>query len=411
MRNDLPDTKNEDRDETGQAGEPGHPASMETEDFEPAKHQGGRGTNDTSDESSGTQRVNGRRGVFPSSGRGRAFVVGVVALVLVLGGGTAGWQLSGLPENAAFAYGDRVVSQDELDARVQSLRALYGVEPPADASKLDGFRRDVAKSVAVSMILDRAGEDRKIVVSDKQARDVLDRYVAGQFGEGGRDEFVRALGNVGTSERAVLDEIKRQIAVGRLMDQVIGEVSISDDDLRREFDNRKQHLGVPERRVVRNLVVGSEQEGNGVLEELKAGTPIETVAAARSLDASSKKAGGMLGELTRDQLEGPVADAAFAAPQGGVYGPVPGRFGWNVGRIDQVLHPVPPEFAQVRDSLRQTLQTERSLQRWREWLSEQIRSADVEYAPNYQPANPYAAPDANTSGKPGSAPGTGAQPR
>jgi peptidyl-prolyl cis-trans isomerase C len=335
----------------------------------------------------------------PKSRKGRFIAVATIAVVLAVAAGTLAWtKLTSLPEDAAFAYGDKVVTKEQLNGRVESLRALYGVTPPADPAKRSSFQRDIAKSVAVSMILDHAGSQRNIVVSDKQARDVLDRFINSQFGEGGRDAFVRALGNVGTSERDVLGEIKRQLTVSRLMNQVTRGVTVSDQELRTAYEQRRNRLGTPEKRAISNVVVGSQQEANQVLGEIGSGAPIAALAARHSLDGSTRKTGGSLGELTRGQLEKTVGDEAFTAPAGGTYGPVRGKFGWNVGKVDRVVPAVPPRFDTIKESLRQTLKAEKALQRWRSWLGEQIRSAQVEYAPAYRPADPQAPPSAGLTG-------------
>lgn len=333
-----------------------------------------------------------RRLSLPGSRRGKVLLAAALALVLGVGiGGLVWMRVTSLPDDAAFAYGDRIVTIAELDARVDTLRALYGVQPPTDQAQLDTFRRDAAKSVAVSMVLDRAAADRDIVIADKQARDVLDRFVVTQFA-GDRDAFVRTLGNVGTSERAVVEEMQRQLAVGRLMKEVVGEVSIDDERLRTAFEERREQLGTPERRVLRNVVVASEQDARAVLDLLRVGTPVEEVAAQHSLDGSTKQSGGMLGAVARQQLEAAVGEAAFAVPGGQLYGPVQGQHGWNVGRVDQIQPMVPAEFETVREPLRQTLQAEEALERWRRWLGDQITGAEVRYADAYRPVDPNAAP-------------------
>lgn len=339
------------------------------------------------------------RFAVPSTRLGK--IGAALAVVALLAAGLFGWKYAtGLPDDAAFAIGDEVVTRADLDHRAQALRALYGVERPQDPGKLDAFRRDLAKSVAVSMILDQEAEQRGIVIADRKARDVLDRYIAGQFGDGGREAFVRSLANVGTSEPAVLEEIKRQLAVGRLMDEVVGQVSVGDDALRSEFGRRKAELETPERRVVRNIVVGARQEALDVLRALRSGAAIEQLAAQRSLDASTRNSGGSLGEMRRDQLEPGVSDAVFAAAEGAYYGPVQGRFGWNVGRVDRVLAVEPARFDAVKHPLRETLIGEETLRRWRDWLGEVIRAADVEYAPEYRPKDPDSPPTASNPATP-----------
>lgn len=343
--------------------------------------------------------------------RHRVAVAIVATITLVAGVLALVWQpWAGLPEGAAFAIGDRAVSEDELDERVETLRALYGVEPPEAPAKLDAFRRDSAKSVAVSMLLDQLASEQRIAISEKQARDVLDRFIANRYADGGRAAFVKALGEAGTSERQVLAEIKRQLAVGRLMDKTSAEEQISEDELRAEFDKRKDELGTPERRKLRNIVVKSKAEARALLDALRSGGSFATLAAKHSIDGSTRKSGGRLGTLSVRELEPKVAKAAFSAKQGELYGPVKGKFGWNVGRVDAIKPTVPADFEQVRDKFRTMLRTERAFERWRSWLGQRIRDADIVYADRYRPADPDAPPSSDISGTAGD-PRAGTGPR
>lgn len=343
---------------------------------------------------------------LPRTTHGRIIAI-VLTVALVAAAGAAVWlRVTALPADAAFRLDGDVVTVDQLDQRIDTLRALYGVEQPQEPDRIDAFRRDVAKSVALSDILDKAAADRQIVVADKQVSDTLDRYVEQQFGAGGRDTFVRALGNVGTSEAAVRDEIRRQLTVNQLMQQVVGVVTVSDQDVRAAYDQRRNSLGTPEKRSIRNIVVTSEQAARSALDQIRSGTPIEQVAATRSLDASTKDKGGALGDVARTDLEQPVADGAFEVAAGGLYGPVKGTHGWNIGRVDGVTPFVPATFDQVEGGLKQVLQAERSLAIWKDWLSRQITDADVEYADVYRPADPDAVPSPQDPATPqvGSAP-------
>jgi len=61
--------------------------------------------------------------------------------------------------------------------------------------------------------------------------------------------------------------------------------------------------------------------------------------------------------------------------------------------VDRVVKAVPATFVQVRDALRETVIAERSLEAWREWLSDVIADHDVTYADAYRPDDPDAVPD------------------
>lgn len=333
---------------------------------------------------------------LPGGKRLRTVLAALLALLLVGGAGGYFWaQANTLPEGVAFRIGDRDVSVDELNQRVDTLRALYGVQPPEKGEKLERFRRDAAKSQAVSMVLDEAARERNIAIAGKSARDVLSRYIAQQVGEGpdAHEKFVRILGNAGTSEQDVLDEIKRQLALSRLYDQVTkGGGKVSDAQLREAFGKRRAQLGKPERRELSNIVVRTKQDAEQVLSDLKAGRDFRSVAGQRSLDGSTRDSGGDLGQVRQDQLEGGYGKAAFSAEPGSVFGPVKNKFGWNVGKVRRVLAPVPAEFAQVKGKLKDTLRVEKATRAWRAWLGERIKSAEVEYADRYRPANPTAPP-------------------
>lgn len=349
---------------------------------------------DVPDDDTAAQRVSWQDRLL---GRGTRRIVSIVVVAVVLLGAVgslAWWRLTALPDGAALEADGVVVSSAELDHRVQMLRALYGVEPPTDPPAHDGFLRDAAKSVALSTVLDKAAADRQIVIADKEADDVLNRFVVQAYGPGGRDAFVRALGTAGTSEPAVLDEIKRQLAVSRLTDTVVGDVTVPDDELRALFDQRRNELATPEKRALRHVVVGSERDARSVLDALRAGTPFEALAAEQSLDASTKGNGGALGAASKDQLDPAFADAAFAGKAGAPFGPVQTENGWHVGRVDSVTAPVPAQFDQVKEPFREKVQAERATERWRSWLAGTLHDAGVRYADQYRPADPDALPAA-----------------
>ncbi|WP_237217352.1 peptidylprolyl isomerase, partial [Falsiroseomonas oryziterrae] len=68
-----------------------------------------------------------------------------------------------------------------------------------------------------------------------------------------------------------------------------------------------------------------------------------------------------LGSVTRDDLPVPaLADAAFAAPQGGVTAPVRSPFGWHVLRVVGITPGAAAPFEEVRDRLREEIATERA---------------------------------------------------
>lgn len=322
----------------------------------------------------------------------------VVAAVLIVGAVTATplvvERLTGMPDGVALRISDHEVTVAALDRRMEALRGLYGVQRPESGPELDRFRRDSAKSVAVSEIVHRVATEKGIVITDAEARTSLDEVIKQSFA-GDRAAFVRSLGAAGASETTVLDEIKRQLAVVRLMDEITREVpDVSEEELRAEFGRRQAELARPERRRLRNIVVTSEQSAERLVARLDAGTGFASLARKNSLDQSTRSAGGDLGTVTAEQLEPAYARLAFGdVGVGEWFGPVKTQHGWNVGQVVQIDRARPMSFDEVAGTLRQDVERERRLAAWRQWLGGQIRAADVTYTDEYRPADPDALPE------------------
>ncbi|MBA0127205.1 peptidyl-prolyl cis-trans isomerase [Haloechinothrix sp. YIM 98757] len=331
------------------------------------------------------------------SGTTRARAIAATAVAIVVAGGATPFaidRLTGLPDDAALRIGDVVVTESEFDERVDVLEALYGIRRPADGDEqAETFRRDSAKAMAVGMILENAARERGIEVSDKTARDHLDDMIEKRMGEGGRAAFIDLLGNAGASEEDVLDEIKRQETTSRLMDEVTADADeITEDDVRTAFAERQDEMVAPEQRRLRNIVVASESEARELLDRLADGADFATLARRHSLDASTREQDGDLGLVRERQLDERYGEAAFSAAEGDTFGPVETEHGWNVGYVVEVVDERELTFEEAREELRRTLESERDLEIWRDWLGERIREADVEYADAYRPAEPDAPP-------------------
>ncbi|MHA6792281.1 peptidyl-prolyl cis-trans isomerase [Pseudonocardia bannensis] len=326
---------------------------------------------------------------------GRAWYVSALMLALLAAGaGTqiAVAEITALPADAALRVEDTVITEQQLADRVQAFKALYGVQRPDDPAAVERFDRDAAKAVAVSEILERAAQEEGIVIPEKAAQDELDRLVADAY-PAGRDDFITRLGQVGLSEPEVLAEIRRQLTNSRLFDQVTRDVpETTDADVQQAYDARRDEMVDPEKRHVRNIVVGSEAEARQTLDRLNTGEDFAAVARDVSLDRSTKDKGGDLGTAVREQLDPRYADEAFRVSPNSFFGPLETQHGWNVGQVLAVTPAVPLSLDQVRDPLRQKLTAERKLDRWNAWLGGRIQAAGVEYAPHYRPADPDVPP-------------------
>jgi peptidyl-prolyl cis-trans isomerase C len=355
----------------------------------------------------------GRGGVagLLSTTKGKA-IAGAAAVVVIGAavGGYLWYHNTHVPSDVAFRVYGQNVSIAQLTDEVQTDQALYGFQPPANGPKLAQFKKDFAKATAVSMVIDHAAADKGITVADRQVQDTLARYITQVYGPGddGHTKFVQDLANKGTSEPKVLAELKRQITLTQLTQQVSAGIQVSDQDVQQYFTQHQAQLGTPERRDLHNMVVANQAQADQIVAQLKAGGNFEQLAQQNSLDTSTKDQGGELGLVAQAELEPSYAQAAFSAPVNGIYGPVQGAHGFNIGKVVSIQPPAPAVFAQIKDQLREQMIQDRAAAKWRDYLSTQIKDAGVVYNPDYRPQDPDGLPSAGPA--PDGQQGPGGQP-
>lgn len=298
-----------------------------------------------------------------------------------------------LPGGVAVQVGERQLTEDELETRIQALKALYGLEEPTAGDELDTFRRDAAKSAAVSMVLQDAAAERGIVIADKAVDDMLAKLIRERYPDGGRSAFVQALGVMGASEDQVLEELEQQALVARLFDDITATIKVSDADVTTAFNERRADLATPERRRLRNIVVKTRTQATAVRRMLDEGQGFGLVARRYSIDGATRDKSGYLGIAAAADLDRAYGQAAFAARKGDPFGPVKTLSGWHVGLVEDVLPGEAAELDAVAGELREVLETERAVAAWRTWLGGAITDADVTYADDYRPADPDALPE------------------
>jgi peptidyl-prolyl cis-trans isomerase C len=337
----------------------------------------------------------------PERGPSKLALVAVALVAVLAGAGTAyalGHRGGGCPGNGnAVEVEGTKVSGSDFRHRIDLLRALYNVRPPADRAQQAVFYGDAAKGMAQGILVAHDVAKRHLQASDQAVTDALDRFVARQYPQGGRAAFTQALATYRISEDDVRAEFRRILETQALFEAVTADAKVTEDDVAKAFAERKDQLAVPEKRHLRHLVVATEDEANRALARVKGGEPFAAVAQAVSLDAATKDKGGDLGTLSRAQLDPAFGAAAFAAARGSTFGPVQTKSGWHVGLVVDVFPGHPVTLAEVHDSLKDTLLGTARLAEWNGYLAGRLRTADACYAKGNRPANPKAPTDATPS--------------
>lgn len=101
-------------------------------------------------------------------------------------------------------------------------------------------------------------------------------------------------------------------------------IQVSDDDVKKAYDENLNDYITPEQRHVEQIVFPNMADAQAASARIKAGTSFAAIAAERGF----KEADIDLGTVTKSKILDPaVADAAFSLKQGEVSAPVEGKFG------------------------------------------------------------------------------------
>ncbi|MFT8242713.1 SurA N-terminal domain-containing protein [Roseomonas sp. BN140053] len=143
----------------------------------------------------------------------------------------------------------------------------------------------------------------------------------------------------------------RTATVARLAAEIVAaDVTVPEEEIAQAYAAAGARFNTPERRVLEQLLLPDEASARALAQAWSGG---ESFAA---LSEQAREKGGQaveLGALDRAGMPFPeLAEAAFAAPEGGVAGPVQSPFGWHVLHVSAIQPPSTRTLDEVRDELR-----------------------------------------------------------
>lgn len=223
-----------------------------------------------------------------------------------------------------------VESERRLILRQQLGRALGG-DISAPATIVDAVRRFENEERSVEFVVlgrEQAGEIPAPSASD------LDAY----FNE--RKAAFRA------------PEYRKLVVLAVTPDTLADTIQVSDDDLRKSYEDLKNRLATPERREVEQILFPNADEAAAAAKRLAEGARFEDIVAERNLKPEDVSLGTV---AKREILDPAVANAVFTLSEGAVSEPIAGRFGTVLARVVKIEPGKEPSFDEMKDTLRREI--------------------------------------------------------
>ncbi|HET9474193.1 MAG TPA: SurA N-terminal domain-containing protein [Steroidobacteraceae bacterium] len=142
------------------------------------------------------------------------------------------------------------------------------------------------------------------------------------------------------------------------LEQVAAQVSPTEDDLRKLYEDNRMSYVLDERRRARHILIpvtvdddaGARKQAENVLAEARAGKDFAELAKQYSKDSTAAD-GGELGFIQKKDFPGPFGDALFAMNVGDIAGPVKSQFGYHLIKLEEIQAGEAKSFESVRVEL------------------------------------------------------------
>jgi peptidyl-prolyl cis-trans isomerase D len=147
----------------------------------------------------------------------------------------------------------------------------------------------------------------------------------------------------------------RKIVFVVLTPEEIGKWSeVSDDDARKLYEQRKEHLGTPEKREVSQVVFPNMDEAVAARSRMTSGLSFDDLVKERKLSPADVD----LGLVSKSGILDPAfADAAFSLPSGEVSQPVQGRFGVALIKVGKIQPAEQPSYESLAPQIKSEIAT------------------------------------------------------
>ncbi len=151
-------------------------------------------------------------------------------------------------------------------------------------------------------------------------------------------------------------------------DDLKKELKISEEELKSYYETHKEEYTIPEKRKIRHILITpkkgeSEEElfkrAQKIRQKIKGPQNFAEVARKFSDDPHSKKEGGDLGWLSREELFESLREVTFAAKEGEIIGPLRTPLGYHILLVEKIKPASRKPFEEVKEEIRKRLLAER----------------------------------------------------
>lgn len=299
---------------------------------------------------------------------------------------------SGAKKVATFEGGE--VTEGELQEFAQQ-SGLGELDP--NSPEYETAVQQVMPQLVGIEIAKTYAQEEGITVSDAEVdkeMQTIKQQVGEQARSSGQDvsdqeAFDQALEQNQISEEELRQDVRENLPVQQVQERVAGNAEPSQEEVQAFYDeNKAAQFTQPAQRCMRHILFNKDQQQKAeeVKTQLQNGGDFAELAKENSQDPGSAENGGDLGCLGKGETVPPFEEAAFAADQGEIVGPVETEFGYHLIEVTDIREEQTQPLKDVETQITAQLAATQQEEEFTKWIEEQKQQRNVKYLPGYKPA-------------------------
>ncbi len=261
---------------------------------------------------------------------------------------------SKLVEGIVVRVNDRILTTADVRQRAAERAAETGIPVPPDA-----YPELVQEAADELCILERAAE-LKLEVSNDEVNAAI-KQLRDRNNVPDDVTFEKMLTGMGLTLEDLKERVRNNILIQRLLQREVGELPITEEELRQRYEQDKSAFMIPERVHLEHMVLPVLADRSDLEAKLAAARRLASAARAtgdfltlvKQGVAAGRGTGGDLGTLLVTDLRPEVRTAVAPLKPGEISEPFASSAGVHVVRLVERIPPTVKPFDQVEKDLRE----------------------------------------------------------
>ena len=232
--------------------------------------------------------------------------------------------------------------------------------------------KEALEALIVNKIIFLEAKGKNINITKENVQGEIDKMIESL---GGEEAFNMALQYSGISEDELRKNIETNLCLKNLLEP---EVSITEEEQKKYFDENKEIFNQKEQVKARHILVETEKEALDIKKKLDAGENFEELAKEHSMDTSNKDQGGELGFFERGKMVPEFEDTAFSLKVGEISSPVKTQFGYHIIELEDKKEAKEANYQNSKEDVKDMIFQQKFPEAYNAWIQDKFEKYKIE---------------------------------